>query len=263
MLVIGTSGFSFRDWKDVFYPADLKPDGYLSFYAEHFGAVEINTTYYGVPKPSVFERMLRNVPETFEFLVKANKSTTHEGADADIHGTFAESIRPLKEAGRLSGILAQFPWKFRNDARNRRYLSELAGRYRDAPFFVEFRHNTWNRDEVYRFLRDLGLLFVSVDEPRIGEMMPPVCRATGDLAYVRFHGRNEGAWWADSANRYNYLYTPEELDEWVTKVESLEKSVWKLYAFFNNCHQGYAVRNALMFRDLIEKRKRRGAGEQV
>jgi uncharacterized protein YecE (DUF72 family) len=98
-----------------------------------------------------------------------------------------------------------------------------------------------------------------VDEPQIGDMMPPEARATGNTAYLRFHGRNAQSWWSNSADRYNYLYEPEELEEWVEKVEELEKTVWKLYAFFNNCHQGYAVRNALMFRDMMEKRKKRGA----
>jgi len=257
MLLVGTSGFSFRDWKGAFYPEHLKNSDWLSYYGKHFHTVEINTTYYGVPKPGVFERMLHSVPDGFEFMVKANKATTHDRADRDVSGTFLESVRPLREAGCFSGVLAQFPWSFRNNAENRSYLAELADSYRDLSLFVEFRHNSWNRDEAYRFLTDRGLFFVSVDEPRIGDMMPPAAKATGNMAYVRFHGRNAKSWWNNSADRYNYLYTAEELDEWVEKVEKLEKTVWKLYAFFNNCHQGYAVRNALMFKDLMEKRKRK------
>jgi len=84
--------------------------------------------------------------------------------------------------------------------------------------------------------------------------MPPEARATGDIAYVRFHGRNSATWWGKSGDRYDYNYSEEELGEWIDKVEELEKGVWKLYAFFNNCHQGYAVRNALMFRELMEKK---------
>jgi uncharacterized protein YecE (DUF72 family) len=113
---------------------------------------------------------------------------------------------------------------------------------------------------VFRFLGDLNLSFVSVDEPQIGEMMPPVATATGNLGYVRFHGRNARDWWGKSGDRYNYFYNPEELEEWIEKVEALEKTVWKLYAFFNNCHQGYAVRNALMFREMMEKRLNPEAG---
>jgi uncharacterized protein YecE (DUF72 family) len=86
-------------------------------------------------------------------------------------------------------------------------------------------------------------------------MMPPVARATGTVAYVRFHGRNTANWWGDSGDRYDYLYSEEELGEWVEKVAALEKTVWKLYAFFNNCHQGYAVRNALRFKELMEKKR--------
>ncbi|MFA6472566.1 MAG: DUF72 domain-containing protein [Candidatus Latescibacterota bacterium] len=256
MIAIGTSGFSFKDWKGVFYPEEIKPKEMLAYYKDIFRAVEINTTYYGIPKPGVFEGMIRATPPDFEFIVKANRSTTHELKDRDVSGTFIESIRPLGESGRLSGILAQFPWQFRNDAGNRRYIACLADTYRKFHLFVEFRHNSWNRDEVFRFLDDLKIHFVSVDEPQIGDMMPPVARATGGAAYIRFHGRNAQNWWSKSADRYNYLYSEEEMEEWVEKVKALEKTVWKLYAFFNNCHQGYAVRNALMFKEMVERKKR-------
>lgn len=93
-----------------------------------------------------------------------------------------------------------------------------------------------------------------MDEPQIGDMMPPVARATGNIGYVRFHGRNEANWWGNSGDRYDYLYSEKELGEWVEKVEALEKTVWKLYAFFNNCHQGYAIRNALRFKEMMEKK---------
>ncbi len=255
MLVIGTSGYSYRDWKGVFYPPGVGQSGMLAYYSGHFPAVEINATYYGIPKPAVFERMVESTPEGFEFVVKANKATTHDGADSDVAAAFLGSVAPLRESGRLSGVLAQFPWGFRNDEKNRGYLSSLAGRYRGMPLFAEFRHNSWNRPEVFRFLDDIGAHFVSVDEPQMGDMMPPVARATGGIGYIRFHGRNEKDWWGASGDRYNYFYDESELDPWIERVEELEKTVWKLYAFFNNCHQGYAVRNALMFRDLVEKRR--------
>jgi len=260
MIAIGTSGFSFKDWKGVFYPEKIKPKEMLAYYKDTFHALEINTTYYGIPKPGVFEGMIHATPPDFEFIVKANKSTTHELTDRDVSGTFIESIRPLKESGRLSGILAQFPWQFRNEAGSRKYIACLADTYRKFHLFVEFRHNSWNRDEVFRFLDDLKIHFVSVDEPQIGDMMPPAALATGGAAYVRFHGRNACDWWSKTADRYNYLYSEDELEEWVEKVEALEKTVWKLYAFFNNCHQGYAVRNALMFKEMVERRRKRLSG---
>ena len=254
MIYVGTSGFSYKGWRGVFYPENIRPADYLKYYRDHFNAVEINSTYYGIPKARVFENMVQNTPDDFEFMVKANKVTTHELSDRDVAEEFNESILPLKESGHLSGILAQFPWSFRNDQNNRRYLSELGERYRGIPYFVEFRHNSWNHDEVYDFLKLSRLNFVSVDEPQIGDMMPPVARATGDIAYIRFHGRNAETWWGKSGDRYDYNYNEDELEEWIEKIEQLEKTVWKLYAFFNNCHQGYAVRNALMFKDLLRKR---------
>jgi len=235
----------------------------LFFYTETFNAVEINTTYYGIPKQGVFEGMIRVTPPDFEFVVKANKCTTHELLDSEVSGTFLESIRPIRESGRLSGILAQFPWQFRNETVNRKYIADLADTYREHHLFVEFRHNSWNREEVFRFLDDLKIHFVSVDEPQIGNMMPPIARATGGVGYVRFHGRNTADWWSQSADRYNYFYSSDELEEWIEKVKALEKTVWKLYAFFNNCHQGYAVRNALMFKEMVERREKRCPDHEV
>lgn len=254
MIVLGTSGFSYKVWKGVFYPEDMRGEDFLSFYKDYFNAVEINTTYYGIPKARVFEDMIKKTPGDFEFMVKANKATTHELSDKSVVVEFNESLLPLKESGRLSGILAQFPWRFQNDEKNRQYLAELSERYRETPFFVEFRHNSWNHGEVFNFLKLLGLFYVSVDEPQIGDMMPPVARATGDIAYIRFHGRNSETWWGKSGDRYDYNYTAEELEKWIEKIEQLEKTVWKIYAFFNNCHKGYAVRNALMYKDMLRKK---------
>ena len=251
---IGTSGFSFKDWKGVFYPENINPSGYLDYYQKFFNTVEINMTYYKIPSAKTYERMIGETPDTFEFIIKANQATTHELKDEEVFTSFSESLQPLKEAGRLYGILAQFPWRFRNNERSRKYLVQCADRYGDVPLFVEFRHNSWFRDEVFDFLRMKRLYYVSVDEPQIGEMMPPEARATGDVAYVRFHGRNSETWWGKSGDRYDYNYSEGELDEWIEKVEELEKSVWKLYAFFNNCHQGYAVRNAIMFKELLVKK---------
>lgn len=253
-IVIGTSGYSYKYWQGVYYPEGMKPDDYLGFYTGDFGAVEINSTYYGIPKPSVFENMANRTPENFEFVVKANKVTTHDLKDSDVSKVFLESVKPLAERGKLSGILVQFPWGFRNIEKNRKYLISLKENYGDYPLFAEFRHDSWNRGEVYDFLKNAGICFVSVDEPQIGDMMPPLAVSTGDTAYIRLHGRNSETWWGESGDRYDYNYSEEELGEWIEKVEELEKSVWKIYAFFNNCHKGYAVRNALMFRDMIKKR---------
>ncbi len=254
MIAVGTSGYSFRDWKGAFYPEKLAAGDYLAYYADHFKTVEINSTYYGIPKPHVFENMVNRTPDGFEFMVKAYKATTHDFQDEKVSGEFIEAIKPLKDAIRLSGVLVQFPWGFRNNERNRRYIAEIGERYDDFPFYVEFRHNSWNCEEIFDFLSRAGARFVSVDEPQIGCMMPPVAKATGDTAYIRFHGRNEKTWWGKGGDRYDYNYSEDELEEWIEKVEKLEKTVWKIYAFFNNCHQGYAVRNAFQLKKLAAQK---------
>lgn len=252
--MVGTSGFSFPDWKGVFYPENIKQADFLTYYTGFFPTVEINSTYYAVPRVSVFENMTARTPENFKFIVKTNKATTHDHDDKSVNESFIEAVAPLKESGKLDGILAQFPWGFRNTEKNRNYLCELKETYNEFPFFTEFRHKSWDDSGIYDFLRSKGILFVSVDEPQIGNMMPPKASSTGDTAYIRFHGRNSDTWWNTSGDRYDYNYNSEELGEWIEKIEVLEKTVWKIYAFFNNCHKGYAVRNAMMFKDMLEKK---------
>lgn len=255
MILTGTSGFSFKDWQGVFYPENIKSSDWLQYYNKFFDVLEINSTYYGIPKPSVFDNMVKRTNDNFQFFVKVNKLTTHENSDDEVRAKLIDSIAPLKEAGKFSGFLAQFPWSFRNDEKNRHYLSNLADDYKGMNLYVEFRHKSWNEESIFDFLKHNNLLFVSVDEPSMGEMMPPVAKATGDSGYIRFHGRNKDTWWGNSGDRYDYSYSEKELEEWIDKVEAIEKTVWKIYAFFNNCHKGYAVRNALMF---MEMSKRKG-----
>ena len=200
--------------------------------------------------------MLISVKETeltfgttdFEFIVKVNKATTHEGKDAEVAASFLQSIRPLSEAGKLKGLLAQFPWGFKNTPENRDYLKGCRERTPDIPYFVEFRHRSWVSEEVGNLLREHQLSFVCVDEPQIGDMMPPMARATTNLGYIRFHGRNAKNWWGKGGDRYDYLYTEDELRTWVGKVEQLLGKVDKIYLFFNNCHAGQAVENARMMK---------------
>ena len=123
MIHIGTSGYSFKDWKGEFYPVDIKNSEMLDFYARHFKVVEINSTYYAIPKPATFERMVEKTPPDFGFTVKAHSGMTHDRKDnKSVFDQFEEAVQPLIEAKKLKGILAQFPWSFKNVEENRKYL---------------------------------------------------------------------------------------------------------------------------------------------
>ena len=245
MIKIGTSGYSFDDWRGTFYPEEIQKGKMLEFYVRHFDTVEVNSTYYRIPSPRTFESLARRTPDDFEFTVKVNKGTTHEGKDAEVVAPFRTAIQPLIETGKLKGVLAQFPWGFRNTPENRTYLQECRERIPDLPYFVEFRHRSWLTAEVGDMLKTHRIGFVSVDEPQLSGMLPAAATATTEVGYVRFHGRNAKNWWGGKGGeRYDYLYSREELERWAEKIEGLTSKTEKVYLFFNNCHQGQAVENA-------------------
>ncbi len=254
MIHIGTSGYSFKDWKGPFYPIKITNQEMLEFYSRHFRVVEINATYYAIPKPYTFERMAARTPEDFQFMVKANGGMTHERTDnQSVFDEFETAIQPLVEANKLKGILAQFPWSFKNNEENRKYLRTYRDRLAEYPLIAEFRHISWISEPLFGFLRELGISYCAVDEPNLPGLVPPRVEATSDLGYVRFHGRNAEAWWGgDAAQRYNYLYSEQELKEWIPKVKQLATSTQETYVFFNNCHAGAAAKNAKTMQDMLQ-----------
>ena len=250
---VGTSGYSFADWVGAFYPEGTPRGRMLDEYVKHFDVVEINSSYYRIPAPGMFDRMERKTPPGFEFVVKLYKGMTHEIEDDDsMYRVFAESVVPLKEAGKFGGYLAQFPWKFKKSDEALAHLSTLRERFGEDPLFVEFRHDSWIERATFEFLRELGIGYCSVDEPNLKGLVPPVVAATTDTGYVRFHGRNARNWWGrGGGDRYDYNYTREELSEWTKKLLELEAKVNKVYAFFNNCHAGHAARNAELMMGML------------
>lgn len=218
MILIGTSGYSFPDWVGPFYPPGTERGKMLDHYVRHFGAVEVNSTYYRIPPPSTFHAMERKTPAHFEFVVKAHHDMTHERSlDDDLYRSFARAIEPLRMEGKLSGILAQFPYAFRRTPQNEAFLGEMKERLPDAPVFVEFRHDSWIRDDLFQSLVERGLGYVSVDEPDLHGLVPPIARVTGEIGYVRFHGRNKKNWWGGekkgNGDRASYVEGGRKLAE--------------------------------------------------
>ena len=251
MIAVGTSGYQYADWRGRFYPEALSDDEMLSYYAQHFNVVELNFTYYRVPSARTIESMVRRTPEGFTFWVKANEATTHQ-QDRVVAKPFNDALAPAREAGRMAGILFQFPYSFHNNERSRTYLARLHEDFPHDPLVVEFRNAGWAQEPVFEFLRQHRLGFCCVDEPKLRGLMPPIAVATSPTAYVRFHSRDASKWYEGGGKeRYDYLYKPEELKEWLPRTQQLAEQAENVYIFFNNCHAGSAAVNAQEFKQLL------------
>lgn len=256
MIRIGTAGYSYKDWKGVFYPEDLPQAQMLTYYAGEFPFTEVNTTFYRMPNPFMLANMAAKTPPSFRFFIKAFQGLTHK-RERELLPEFAAALRPLCQEGRLAGVLAQFPNSFRNKPENREFLGWFReGLGPDIPVVVEFRHREWVADEsTFDLLAAYDLAFTCVDEPQFKALVPPVVWATAEPGYVRFHGRNYQKWWhhAHPDERYDYLYSEDELQEWLPRLRELESQVDTVYVSMNNHRRGQAVINGRMLRDLLDR----------
>ncbi len=255
MIFIGTAGFSYADWKGSFYPKAIRAGEMLEFYAARFPVVEINSTWHALPRPENILSMARRTPADFQFIVKAFQGLTHETAVEDETFTmFLEAIRPLEDHGKLACILAQFPWGFRESESDRDFLRRFRDRMPGRDIVVEFRNEGWIKDETVRLLEELELGFCCVDEPHLKGLVGPHVIRTSPIGYVRFHGRNYETWWdrsRQSWERYDYLYSEEELQEWVPGILSLQAQTEKTYLIFNNHYRSKSARNAAMMMSML------------
>lgn len=255
-VIIGTSGYSYADWRGIFYPPELNSAGYLQYYATRFSFLELNFSYYRQPEVSMLRRMAENTPADFRFAIKAHRSLTHDRRPdwPQSAERYREGIEPLIAAGKLAGILFQFPNSFHRTRDNRRYLGRLTESFAELPLFIEFRNAEWFCSEVYSSLTERGLGLVNTDNPPLDTLPPSTEKITGSAGYVRFHGRNKENWWrGDNVSRYDYLYTEEQLREWVPRIQRMLEKVAILYLAFNNHHKGQAVANALQLISLLQE----------
>jgi len=253
---VGTSGYHFRDWVGTVYPKGLRASEFLSHYTRMFDCLEVNTSFYRVPDPTLFEGMLEKVPEQFVFVVKTPREMTHDRTRFEaVVRPFLKGIEPLRAAGRLGGLLSQFPYAFRPSAAGIAHLERLAEALtgEGIPINVEFRHDGWYREETFTKLRELGLGFVNVDLPHVSKLPRPSNVATSPIAYYRLHGRNAEMWWKHPtpSHRYDYSYRDEELKEWTDRIEAIRPAVDVVFAFTNNCRMGASIVDALRMKQLL------------
>ena len=293
-LRIGTSGWSYPSgkgtWNGPFYPATrsirdgTKGFDELRFYAEHFDTVEVNSTFYGQPRPDVTRSWVERTPPGFEFSVKLYQKFTHpkmfkEAALKSVRGRqlqepgerddsllallaqvtrsdvddFRTGIEPLASAGKLGALLAQFPPSFKNDDPSREYLARLLRAFSDYPVAVELRHSSWSDAiaDTLAMLNGFGAAWAQIDEPKFRfsirqNFLPNVT----SFYYMRLHGRNAAQWWHHdkSEDRYNYLYSGAELQEFADVAGAARTLVKKSYLYTNNHFSAKSVVNAVMLK---------------
>jgi uncharacterized protein YecE (DUF72 family) len=261
-IYVGTSSWS--DHTD-FYPEGLPKNQQIRFYAQVFPIVEINSTYYRMMPERNFRLWAERTPPGFVFDVKPFRQLTwHDRKNPpqdEVMDEFRRSMQPLRDAGKLGAVTFQFPPWFTFLPSNVEYIQQARESLPDDRVCVEFRHRSWlDGDHVPHLietLRDYGVGLTVVDEPQLGSgSVPTVLEVTTpDLSLVRFHGRNYKTWYKKvkrTADRFDYLYSEEELEEWVPNVAKLAGEAQVLHVFFNNNRADYAVRNARQLTALLQ-----------
>ena len=251
---VGPAGWSYDDWKGIVYPKPM-PRGLhpLELLSDWFDAIEVNATFYRPANPRWCDSWMTKVAKNprFQFSAKLQREFTHERdawPDDATTARFCDGLRPLKDAGMLGGLLAQFPWSFKRTVENRKWLGRLVETFGDWPLVVELRHTSWECPEVFEELARRNITFCNIDQPLFNDSVAPSARVTGPRAYVRLHGRNGANWFNEKAGRderYDYLYSDEELSPWVERIQQMKRQVNDLFVVTNNHYRGQAVVNAL------------------
>ena len=246
---VGPAGWSYKDWEGTVYPPHGSKFDPLAYLSTFFDTIEINSPFYRIPPPTHPKSWIRRVSENpdFRFTTKIFRGFTHEDAPlagADV-AAFRAYLDPLMESGLLGAILLQFPWSFRNTPSSREKLTNLFRAFADYPKALEVRHSTFQEPEVYAFLAEHDVSWVNVDQPLFIDSVKPDDTVTGPVGYARLHGRNYEKWFAhgESWERYNYLYSEQELEPWVGRVETMASSK-ETYVITNNHFRGQAILNA-------------------
>ena len=248
--LVGTSGYSFRDWVGSFYPPGTQAKDMFAFYLQHFRTVEVNYTFYRMPSAATLEAMARQTSPEFTFWVKAHKSITHEH-ELKAAKEFWEALGPLQARGQLAGVLLQYPQSWHRTVDNRRMLQKTLEALAGVPMAVEFRHGSWDHPATFEGLHERDVTLVVPDVPDMESLFRPRARLTSHIGYLRLHSRQGASWYAGGAERYDYDYSDEELrglcDTWRLLADQAER----IFVFFNNCHHGQAAKNARRFMEIV------------
>jgi len=270
-ILIGTSGFSYPDWKGVVYPKDLKKRGIheLEYVAQFVDFVEINTSFYRPLNPEVAKKwceLAAKANPAFQFTAKLTQVFSHAPGPDKKKSSSAETIRytpqdvedakrgfePLASERKLGALLLQFPISFRYTEGNWDHLIDVLHLFREYPMAVEVRHETWGDPLVLGALEDEQVAFCNIDQTRIGGTLEGTQYVTASFAYLRLHGRNKQWFQAkDRDERYDYLYSKEKLGRIKEKISNMSAKAKKVFVAANNHPKGQAPANALELKSML------------
>src|SRR5438270_56614 len=280
---IGTAGWSYKDWEGIFYPSGMSHRRIhpLEYLARFFDTAEINTSFYGPIKAEhakLWCRKVAAVNPNFLFTAKLYRAFTHSPV-AVMEPTSAATIRPTDEdealtregldalanEGKLGALLIQFPISFKNTSLNREYLDRLLRQFIEYPRVVEVRHSSWNDAATLASFTQNRVGFCNIDQPVLGRSLAPTEHVTGALGYVRLHGRNYKEWFNsdDRNDRYNYLYSENELGAWKEKIEAVAEKAQTTYVIANNHYEASAGANALELKSMLTGKRVKAPPELI
>lgn len=275
MIRVGPAGWSYPDWEGVVYPRE-KPRGFhpLRYLARFVDCLEVNSTFYALPaahSASRWASLLDDVPE-FRLTAKLHRDFTHTDpavavADAEKQAAaFLECLAPLLRTRRLAALLVQFPSSFHHGPAEVRRLGWLHAHLGQLPLVLEVRHDSWYTPPALAAIAGLGFSLAHIDLPPAWNHPPPWHEPTGPVGYLRLHGRNRATWFDRQAGRderYDYLYSPEELDPLVARARRLAAEYDETYVITNNHFSGKAVANAIEIRAALRGHPVRAPAELV
>lgn len=240
-IYIGTSGWQYYHWYNKFYPQDLKTKDFLSFYAKNFNTVEVNTSFYHFTKEKSFKNWQEQVPKNFLFAIKLHRLFTHFrklSLNEEEEKTLKEVINSYKVLQKnLGPVLIQLPPSLKKNIRLlENFLKILRGLDGNIKFAIEFRHKSWFAEDTYKILKEKKVASVISDSPR---WSTEIIKTT-DFVYVRFHGKPK---------LFASKYSMEELKDYSEKIKKLKPKT--LFVYFNNDFEGYAIENALEFKNYL------------
>jgi uncharacterized protein YecE (DUF72 family) len=264
LLRIGPAGWAYKDWAGYVYPQP-RPKGFhpAIFLAEYFDTIEINTSFYHPMQAEHAGQWIERVSGNPRFLFTAKlwKKFTHEHDATLADEREARAGLDVLHAGKkLGAVLVQFPFSFHREPGTIEYLSRLLKRFSDYPLVVEVRHLSWNVPATFELLRERNAGFCNIDQPIIGRSLGPSTAATAPVGYVRLHGRRYDTWFTDDPEmapheRYNYLYSGEELKPWAERIRKVSKQAGTVFVITNNHYEGKGVVNALQLINILTKTK--------
>jgi len=263
MIRIGPAGWSYKDWEETVYPQKPgKNFDPLEYLARYFSTIEINSSFYRPPAVSTTKAWVKRVAanKEFTFTAKLYRLFTHERGKATKadEKEFHEGMAPLLKAGKLGALLLQFPWSFKNTVEDRVYLAELLEKFAKYPLVLEVRHSSWNTPAMYEWLQERAVGICNIDQPVFSKSIRPAALTTSPVGYVRLHGRNYQNWFREKAprdERYNYLYSFDELDPWLKRIKEVARQTRETYVITNNHFRGQAVVNAIEIEAALKEQR--------